>query len=270
MQLTPLHPDLGVEVTGFDVQSGGTAAEIAQLRTALDTHDLLLFRGAGRLSPERQRQATGWFGPPAPVDNSGQGDVVTVLDNDGEAGSLKLPFHCDLTYTPVPIKAISLHAIALPERPTATSFVSNRAAWNRLSAADKALLAPLSLRHEYISNMPTLDMPDMAAVHPIAWRNARNGAMLLMVTEHHADRIPELPEGDSRALLDFLLAGLYRPEHRYDHTWRLGDFMIWDNLALQHARREHSDPGQGKRALQRVALSEVGIMELIRRAREMA
>lgn len=42
---------------------------------------------------------------------------------------------------------------------------------------------------------------------------------------------------------------------------------MWDNLALQHARTQPSDPGEGYRALQRVALAEVGLSELVDRAR---
>ncbi|MDE2403853.1 MAG: TauD/TfdA family dioxygenase [Sphingomonadales bacterium] len=270
MRFTPLHSDFGVEVHDFDVQAGGAAEDVAVLRSALDAHDMLLLRGAGRVSPERQTEITGWFGPPAPVDNAGDGQFVSVLDNAEEAGSFMLPFHSDLTYTDCPIKVICLHAIALPERPTSTSFVSNRAAWNRLSTADRARLAPLHLRHLYVSSMPSLNMPDMAAIHPLAMPNPRTGAMLLVVTEHHADRIVELPGDESRALIDRLLADLYAPACQYEHVWRPDDLLIWDNLALQHARRERSDPGAGKRALQRVALAETGIMELVARARAAA
>lgn len=270
MRFTPLHPELGVEVHGFDLQGGGTPAEIAELRAALDTHDLLLLRGASRISAERHLEITSWFGPPAPVDNSGQGNFVTVLDNAAEAGSLMLPFHCDLTYTDCPIKVISLHAIALPAQPTSTTFVSNRAAWGRLGVADRAMLAPLHLRHCYVSRMPSLAMPDMAAIHPLVMANPRTGAPLLMITEHHADRVPELPEAESRALIDRLLAGFQAPGHQYEHRWQPHDLLIWDNLSLQHARRDSSDPAAGKRALQRVALSEVGMMELVARARQAA
>ncbi|MBU6268087.1 MAG: TauD/TfdA family dioxygenase [Sphingomonadales bacterium] len=121
-----------------------------------------------------------------------------------------------------------------------------------------------------MSKMPSLNMPDMAAVHPLAMTNPRNGVPLLMVTEHHADRVAELPEAESRALIDRLLADIYAPQHQYEHVWQQDDLLVWDNLALQHARRERSDPGAGKRALQRVALSETGVMELVAKARAAA
>src|SRR5258708_516160 len=72
MQFRPLHADLGVEVTGFDLQRGGSAAEVEALRQAYDQHQMLLFRGGGRVSHERHVEISSWFGPPSPVDNSGK------------------------------------------------------------------------------------------------------------------------------------------------------------------------------------------------------
>jgi alpha-ketoglutarate-dependent taurine dioxygenase len=270
MRFRPLHDDLGVEVLDFDSQRGGSPAEIEELRRAYDAHSMLLFRGGGRLSPERQVELASWFGPPGPVDNSGDGQYVSVLRNDEPAGSIRLPFHSDLTYTDCPIKAICLHAIGLPGNGTSTTFVSNRAAWRKLSGEMQAKLADKTLRHLYVSRLSAYDWPDFSAEHPVRFAHARTGEPMLLVTEHHADRILELDEADSRATLEALFATLYAPAARYEHDWRLDDVLVWDNLAVQHARNRPSDPSEGPRALQRVALAEVGLPELIERARRKA
>jgi len=267
MELRPLHPEFGVEVIGFDTQSGGTPAEIAELIDAYRRHSLLLFRGGGRLSGERQVEIASWFGPPGPVDNTGKGDFVSVLHNRDAAGSLQLPFHSDLTYTDVPIKAICLQAIELPESPTSTTFVSNMAAWERLPEERQAALEGLTLQHKMVSQMFDGAWPPFIAEHPVKFPHPQTGRPLLMVTEHHAERVLELDENASRALLDEILGEVYLPEHQYDHVWQLDDVLMWDNLAVQHARREKSDYAGGPRALQRVALSETGLEELIARAR---
>jgi alpha-ketoglutarate-dependent taurine dioxygenase len=106
MEFRPLHPHFGAEVLGFDLQVGGSREEIAALREAYDRYSLLLFRGGGRVSHERHVQIAGWFGPPAPIANDGQGNLVTVLQNEESSGRLQLPFHSDLTYTDEPIRAI--------------------------------------------------------------------------------------------------------------------------------------------------------------------
>lgn len=267
MEFRPLHPDLGAEVIGFDLQRGGAPAEIEALRLAYDRYQMLLFRSGGRVSPERHVEIATWFGPPNPVDNSGKGDFVSVLRNEESAGSLQLPFHSDLTYTECPIKAICLQAIEVPRNGTSTTFISNMAAWDKLPAGLQGELADKTLRHVHISQTAAYNWPDFVAEHPVCERHPRTGRPILLVTEHHADRILEMDEVRSRAVLDQLFGVLYASEARYEHWWQLDDLLIWDNLAVQHARTQRSDPSEGKRALQRVALAEMGLPELIERAR---
>lgn len=267
MDIRPLHADFGAEVIGFDVQNGGTPAEIDELRRAYDAHSLLLFRGGGRVSHERHVEIASWFGPPAPIANDGQGNLVSVLQNEESSGRLQLPFHSDLTYTDVPIKAICLQAIAVPEGGSSTTFVSSAAAWGKLSPALQDELADKTLRHVYASRLIEVSWPTFVAEHPVRLLHPRTGRPILLVTENHADRILEMDEARSRAVIDALFGVLYAPEARYQHWWQLDDLIMWDNLAVQHARTEEAHPRAGKRALQRVALAEVGFHELLERAR---
>lgn len=267
MEFRPLHRDFGAEVIGFDLQNGRDPGEIEALREAWDKYSILLFRGGGRLSPERHLEIATWFGPPSPVDNTGKGDFVSVLHNKDPGGSYRLPFHSDLTYTDEPIKAICLQAIALPERPTSTTFVSNFAAWKHLSPQQQWALEGLTLRHVHISKVAEYDWPPFIAEHPMKFPHPRNGRPLLLCTEHHAERVLELDEDESKALIEELFAHQYAPGRQYDHVWQLDDVIMLDNLAVQHARREHSDVAQGERALQRVALCEITLQESIDRAR---
>lgn len=263
MQLRTLHPEFGVEVIGFDIEHDSLPEQIEELRLAYDEHSMLLFRGAKQLSYARHIEIAGWFGPPDPVDNTGNGDFVTVLQNEEAAGSMKLPFHSDLTYTDDPIRAICLQAIELPERPTSTTYVSGAGAWKRLPESLRQQLSDLTLRHFYKTRMPDFDWPPFWADHPVGLKHPRTGKPILFVTENHAQRILELEEDRSQALIEELFEYLYAAEAKYEHVWQLGDVLMWDNLVLQHARTEQSDPGQGKRALQRVALSNVTLQETI-------
>jgi taurine dioxygenase len=73
---------------------------------------------------------------------------------------------------------------------------------------------------------------------------------------------------DSDRVIGDVLAHLYESGQEYLHVWELYDLLIWDNVALQHARREEADVARGPRAMQRVALNEVTYPELIARAWE--
>lgn len=264
MRLRPLHPEFGVEVLGIDPRVSLPDAQIEALRAAYDAHHMLLLRNEAPLTPDQQVAFTAHFGPP--VANNGQ-DYCTVLHNDDAAGRMRLPFHSDLTYTDAPIQGISLHALALPEGGTGTSFVSGASAWAKLPAEMQARLAVLTLRHRYESQMVVADWPEFIADHPLRLTHPRTGQPVLFITEHHAHRIIELAEADSASLIADLLARLYAPDGVYDHRWQPYDLLVWDNLALQHARSDEADPAHGERAMQRVALSDVTLDELIERAR---
>lgn len=267
LRVAPLPQGFGAEISGFDMQDGRDPAHVEALRRAYEEHQLLVLRDCGRLSPERQVEFAGWFGQLVSNGPSGSVDgYCTLLHNDEMAGSMHLPFHCDLSYTECPIKGISLHALAVPPGGTSTTFVSNATAWDSLPDGMRAELRDMTVRH-FLAARPVYGWPDFIADHPLRLEHPRTGRPLLFVTEHHSMRILELDETRSAAVLAELFARLYASERRYEHPWRVGDLLIWDNLAVQHARTRPSHPSEGERAMQRVALSEVGLDELVERAR---
>ena len=58
-----------------------------------------------------------------------------------------------------------------------------------------------------------------------------------------------------------LFAHIYAPDRKYEHVWRKGDLVIWDNYVIQHARTEEADPSHGPRVLQRVSFGEHGFAD---------
>ena len=49
-----------------------------------------------------------------------------------------------------------------------------------------------------------------------------------------------LPEAEGNEILDQLLDHVEKPEFVYEHVWSPGDFVIWDNRCLNHARTDFS------------------------------
>jgi taurine dioxygenase len=45
-----------------------------------------------------------------------------------------------------------------------------------------------------------------------------------------------LDTDESEATIQEAYAALYRPNHYYSHEWQLHDLVVWDNIALVHAR----------------------------------
>jgi taurine dioxygenase len=94
--------------------------------------------------------------------------------------------------------------------------------------------------------------------HPMSMSHLTTGRLLLFVTEHHVDRIEGFSQEDSATMLQRLFAHIYAPVRRYEHIWRKGDLVIWDNYAIQHARTREANPADGPRVLQRVSFGKHG------------
>ncbi len=69
-----------------------------------------------------------------------------------------------------------------------------------------------------------------------------------------------MERAEFRPLLKELWAHIEDPRYVYRHRWQLRDYVLWDNVALQHART-HFDPGE-KRALRAVSIDSPRIAQL--------
>jgi alpha-ketoglutarate-dependent taurine dioxygenase len=93
----------------------------------------------------------------------------------------------------------------------------------RGGVTDEDLLEPI---REHERSVTTL----VGHTHP------RTGRTLLYVSQMNTREIVELPHDESEELIEALSAHLYDPAHVFEHGWRQGDLVAWDNLAVQHAR----------------------------------
>jgi alpha-ketoglutarate-dependent taurine dioxygenase len=70
----------------------------------------------------------------------------------------------------------------------------------------------------------------------VVWQHPRTRLPPLFDSQQISARIVGLAPDESELLLEQLFAHLYRPEVVWDHERRRGDLVVWDNLAVQHAR----------------------------------
>ena len=47
-----------------------------------------------------------------------------------------------------------------------------------------------------------------------------------------------LPEDESRDILERVFDHIEQPEFLYEHAWRKGDALMWDNRSSIHARKD--------------------------------
>jgi taurine dioxygenase len=187
--------------------------------------------------------------------------LVSNVHKQGLLGIRELLFHNDVPYVPKPYLGGSLHAVEVEEGVSATRFCSGLRGYERLpqrlrDRVDGLNALQVRERVEGRRNRLTDMQPaDLCTLHPIVGRRAGDGRQYLFVNQAMTACVVGMPEAESEALIEELFAHLYVEEAVYEHVWRTGDIVIWDNLAVQHARKPL---GPGTRTLQRVTLAEIG------------
>ena len=68
----------------------------------------------------------------------------------------------------------------------------------------------------------------------------RSGRKALYLASH-ASHIVGWPVELGRGLLKTLMTFATQPQFVFRHTWRLGDLLMWDNLATMHRATEFED-----------------------------
>jgi taurine dioxygenase len=240
----PLDASFGARVEGIDLASPFAPEVTAALQAALDEYHLLVVH-VPDLAPVGQQQLAAVFGPL--LDESRDGSGYTLV-SDQPGGSIRegpLLFHSDLAFTPTPLVAISLYALEIPSEGTSTHFADAVGAARRLPASTLDAVRDREAVHVYPLTdargdrrfrVATVDRDAPRATHPVLMSHPRTGEPVLFVGQMQTDSIVGLDGGGSEALLAELWSELYAPTNVYSHNWEVGDLVVWDNLAVQHAR----------------------------------
>ncbi len=242
----------GIEVS-FDLSQGLSPEDGLALRNLFYRHKLLLFRGQN-LTREQQFGVLEHIGP---VDRASPLDYV--MPDDPVLGTRHLAFHSDMHFAPFPAEGVSLLALDVEEGATYTAFVDATDAFRRLPDEVKQRLeGKRSVRAAtpgvYEDELP-YDLPEgmhsmereVVMIHP------ETGEPIVYVARCSTSRIVGLGREESRDMLHRLYDAIYDEAHMLKHWWRNGDLLIWDNLALQHARPNIE--GITRRKLQRVTIA---------------
>ncbi len=267
INLRPLSPALGAEVRGLDLGREVSPETVAELRRALNDNLVLLFRDQ-RLSQDDQLRFCRHFGdlevvktlaPTAEqhpsvmfVTNMRDAGVPTALE-DGE-----MHFHTDQCYYERPIMATTLYAIEVPPEGGNTKFINCINAYDELpDEVKQALDGKRALNiYDYAANATVRtrapDPKAPRAVQPAVRTHPESGRKGIYVNRLMTDHIVGMDPAESRALLDRVIAHAEAPRFIYEHVWRPGDLVMWDNRSTQHARTYFSPAHQ--RMMRRVTI----------------
>jgi taurine dioxygenase len=259
VEARPLMP-FGVEISLAALPEPGSIAA-RELRSLYRRDGLLVVHGL-RLSHEEQIAFCRLFGPvrETPYENF----LVSNVDANGHLGTRELLWHNDVAYLPSPYLAGCLHALRVDPQAVGTRLSSGFRAYERLPEALRERIAGLKALHvrERVYDRPNLltDLQDgdMCTVHDVVRADPETGRKYLFVNQAWTPQVIGLAQAESQALLAELQRHFYAEDNVYEHKWAEGDILLWDNLALQHAR---GLAGEGVRTLQRVTITNLSYLE---------
>ncbi len=262
----PLSPALGAEIIGVDLRD---PIDDALKQRFLDTwHQYLVILLRNQtLDEDAQVRFAEMFGPPAPVTSGRSFSVkhpaVMLISNirqDGKPiGALpdgEMHFHTDQCHQPVPAKATVLYAIEVPSQGGDTLFSNAYAAYETLPDDIKQRLAGRRAFNAYDQDTTlrstSYDNARASSWHPAVRAHPATGRKALYVNRLMTREIEGLPRQESDALLQMLFDHQEQPRFVYQHVWRVGDILMWDNRCTLHARTDFS-AGE-RRLLRRVTI----------------
>jgi len=262
MQIIPSGKGIGAEVRDLDLTQPLTPAHLTAIRSAWLEHQVLLFRDQ-RLSDEALVAFTRYFGEPQASPRSEVSDQfgryaptmpeVTIISNIrvdgrpiGSLGAGEADWHADMTFTETPPSACMLYALELPPDGGNTMFCSMTQAWERLppelaqaiegrrAIHDYSLTSAGDLRKGFAPVTDVRQTP--GARHPLVVTHPETGRKALLLGRRRNSYILGLEVEESERLLDALWAHACRKDLAWEHVWRLGDLVLWDNRCVMHRR----------------------------------
>ena len=258
LTIVPLTKYIGAELRGIDLRERPEDATLKAIYQAWLDHLVIIFPGQ-QLSQEDLVRVTGYFGhigelhrPPKfrPAGFAKMLPGIMLISNIRENGEPigalpdgEMMFHHDMIHAEVPSKATLLYSMEIPSTGGNTLFASGYAAYDTLDPTVRDRLEGRKALHHY--NYGSTQRGDnkgveafAECVHPVFRTHEETGRKAVYVNRLMTVSIVDLPQQESDRLLAALFDHCERREFVYEHVWRVGDLLLWDNRCSTHARTD--------------------------------
>ncbi len=271
--VTPMSAACGAEISGVDLSVPLSAEDVAAIHRAWLDHLVIVFRGQD-LTPADHKRACGHFGkigeynrPKERQHPKHASDEIMLISNIREDGQPigahpdgEMMWHTDTAYHGSPHKATTLYGVEVPAIGANTKFSNQYLVYEALPAALRERLrgAMAMNAYEFGTTVKDFERYDREAVphhaHPVFRKHPETGRAAVYVCPLMTEEIIGLDAAESKAILAEIYAIQGRDEFVYEHVWRAGDMVMWDNRCLVHARTDF--PPDQRRLLRRVTISD--------------
>src|SRR5262245_35224910 len=266
LQLRSLGEHLGMEALGLDLAKPLDDQTFADVAKAFAEHPVLVFRdqnlGALELAAFGRR-----FGKPrkhalVKYRHADCEEVswLTNVEADGKVDwygvKRATDWHTDSTYEDEPPLLAMLHAKEIPSTKGGTIFADMRAAFDELPKAMKERLGRLTGLHNrstgpageklYGDNKGKTEKKYNDVPRPAVMRHPVSGRSVLFVNPMHTCGFVGMPREEAWQLIEELSAHATQDRFTYYHNWRVGDLLMWDEMATMHRGAGDSRPNESR------------------------
>jgi taurine dioxygenase len=268
-------PAVGAEISGVDLRNLSDS-DFAAIERAWTDHSMILLRGQ-KLGDDDLLAFSRRFGALDPPPNQERGRisppgypdiyvVSNVLDAKGDPigalGAGEAVWHTDMSYLDRPPDASMLYSLEIPDSGGDTWFCGMQAACDALPAELRRRIEGRRIKHDGTYNSggylrqgvtPTDDpLAAPGAWHPAILRHPANRRATLYLGRRRNSHVEGYGRDESDRLLEALWAHATQPQFVYQHVWKLGDLVMWDNRSTMH-RRDPFD-GTARRIMHRTQI----------------
>lgn len=264
--VTPLGTNLGAEITGLNLTAPLSADAVRTVQAAMLKYKVLLFAGQ-HLSASELATFGRHFGElQAHVQKRYQHEKVpevvwmTNRKSDGSfdevgaaRGSATLTrdgWHSDMAFDPVPAKSTILHALDVPSKGGNTCFANTELVYRLLDGEQQQRLIGLRAEFAYggrassdrnqlaAEALSDADKAASVAVHPVVSVHPETGVPAVFTSPYTTSRILDMAETEAEAMLNEIYDLMDSQTVRWEHQWRVGDTIMWENRSgLMHSGR---------------------------------
>ncbi|MPY73835.1 MAG: TauD/TfdA family dioxygenase [Alphaproteobacteria bacterium] len=254
IDVRPTGAAAGAEIFGVDLTKGLDSAGFAPIQAALDAYGVIVLRDQ-KITPEQQIAFSRHFGELDVNFNakrfgvSGSPEIYiisNIVENGQPTGTRRAgeTWHTDMSYAKRPARVTMLYAVEVPVLHGlalgGTGFANAAAAWDALPQSMQDEIRDLKGVFDFrgrkrSSPVSAEDIAQYPPVeHPIVRTHPRTGRKGLYIARDDCTGIVGKDEPTALALIEALADHIVRPDFVYQHRWRVGDVVAWDNCTVQH------------------------------------
>jgi len=281
ISIYPITENFAAEV-GVDLAQL-SAEDVASIKDAFWRHAVLIFPEQN-LTEDQHVAFAKHFGPIEPTIGAYRPDAKLRLRPDlvdvsnlnshseiwGENSKVRAInignrlWHTDSSFKYLPARASLLYAHSIAPIGGHTEFADLRAAYDTLPDEMKGRLEGLVAQHALaysrrrtgFTAFSESERKELPPVPQVMVRSIPENGRRTLYLASHIGHVFGMPDDESRALVDRLIAHATQRQFVYTHRWRLHDLVMWDDRCTMHRGTEFDDL-RYRRDLQRATVSDI-------------